>query len=128
VDWLAVLSFSKSCEVVCMKQKSLLCASVLALSLCAAAQTTVSVAPDAASKEDVQKLFDVMASRQQITQMMQQLFAQMRSMNREQLKKRHPDLTEADQGLKPIIVARFGGTAEAVPFPVFSSQELGAKS
>ncbi len=79
-----------------MKQKSLLCACVLALSLCAAAQTTVSVAPDAASKDDVQKLFDVMASRAQMTQMMQQLFAQMRSMNREQLKKRHPDLTEAD--------------------------------
>jgi len=79
-----------------MRRTSWLCVCLLALSLCAGAQTTVSVAPDAASKEDVQKLFDVMASRQQITQMMQQLFAQMRSMNREQLKKRHPDVTEAD--------------------------------
>ena len=79
-----------------MRLRLLLCAGVLALSVCAGAQTTVSVAPDVASKEDVQKLFDVMASRQQITQMMQQLFAQMRSMNREQLKKKHPEVTEAD--------------------------------
>ena len=64
--------------------------------MCAGAQTTVSIAPDAASKEDVKKLFDVMASREQMAQMMQQLFAQMRSMNREQLKTKHPEVTEAD--------------------------------
>lgn len=79
-----------------MALKSLLCACLLALSMCAGAQTTVSVAPDAASKEDVKKLFDVMASRQQMAQMMQQVFAQMRSLNREDIKKRHPDVTEAD--------------------------------
>jgi len=79
-----------------MRLKSSLRVCFLALSVCAAAQTTVSIAPDTASKEDVQKLFDVMASRQQMTQMMQQLFAQMRSMNREQLKKKNPDVTEAD--------------------------------
>lgn len=78
-----------------MRLKSLLCACLLAASMCAA-QTTVSVAPDAASKEDVQKLFDVMASRQQVAQMMQQLFAQMRSLSREQMKKRHPDMSDAD--------------------------------
>lgn len=77
-----------------MKLKSLLCACLLALSLCAGAQTTVSIAPDAASKEDVKKLFDVMASREQIGQMMQQLFAQMRSLNREEIKKRRPEVTE----------------------------------
>ena len=79
-----------------MRVKSWLCACVLALSVCAGAQTTVSIASDAASKEDVKNLFDVMASREQMAQMMQQLFAQMRSMNREQLKKKHPDVSEAD--------------------------------
>ncbi len=78
-----------------MRLKSMLAACLLSISL-SAAQTTVSIAPDAASKEDVQKLFDVMASRQQMAQMMQQLFAQMQSMSREQLKKRHPDISEAD--------------------------------
>src|SRR4029077_5824355 len=47
-------------------------------------------------KEDVKKLFDVMTNRDQMTQLLQQLFAQMRSMSREQLKKRRPDLTDAD--------------------------------
>jgi hypothetical protein len=66
------------------------------------AQTAVSTAPDAASKEDVKKLFDVMASRDQMRQMMKQIFAQMRTMNREEIKKRQPgvsqeDLTRADQ-------------------------------
>jgi len=79
-----------------MRLKSVLCTFLLALSLCAGAQTTVSIAPDAASKEDVKKLFDVMASRQQMAQMMQQLFAQMRTMNRAELKKKHPEVTEAD--------------------------------
>lgn len=79
-----------------MRLKSWLCACLLVLSLCASAQTTVSVAPDAASKEDVKKLFDVMASREQMAQMMQQLFAQMRTMNRAELKKKHPEVTEAD--------------------------------
>jgi hypothetical protein len=79
-----------------MKLKSLLCACLLALSLCAGAQTTVSIAPDAASKEDVKKLFEVMASREQIGQMMQQLFAQMRSLNREEIKKRRPEVTEGE--------------------------------
>jgi len=79
-----------------MRVKSWLCACVLALSVCASAQTTVSIAPDAASKEDVKKLFDVMASREQMAQMMQQLFAQMRSLNREELKKKHPDISDAE--------------------------------
>lgn len=79
-----------------MRWRSLLCAGVLAMSTCAGAQTTVSVAPDAASKEDVKKLFDVMASREQMAQMMHQVFAQMRSMNREQLKKSQPGITDAE--------------------------------
>src|SRR5271155_5432950 len=79
-----------------MRFKSLLCASFLVLALCAGAQTTVPIAADAASKEDVKKLFDVMASRQQMAQMMQQLFTQMRTMNREQLKKKHPEVSDAE--------------------------------
>jgi len=84
-----------------MRLKSLLAACVLALSMragaqSASAQTTVSVAPDAASKEDVRKLFDLMSSREQMAQMMQQVFAQMRSMNREEVKKRHPDISDAE--------------------------------
>ena len=53
-----------------MRFKPFLTACVLAASFCSA-QTTVSIAPDAASKEDVKKLFEVMLSRDQMTQMMQ---------------------------------------------------------
>ncbi len=79
-----------------MRLKWALSACLLFFAMCAGAQTTVSIAPDAASKEDVKKLFDVMASREQMAQMMQQLFTQMRTMNREEIKKRHPEVTEAD--------------------------------
>ncbi len=79
-----------------MKMRLVLSACFLALSLGAGAQTTVSIAPDAASKEDVKKLFDVMASREQMSQLMHQVFAQMRKMNREEIKKRRPEITEAD--------------------------------
>jgi hypothetical protein len=79
-----------------MRSRSWLCSCVLGLSMCAGAQTTVSIAPDAASKEDVKKLFDVMASREQMAQMMQQVFAQMRSLNREEIKKRHPDVNDEE--------------------------------
>jgi uncharacterized protein len=79
-----------------MRLKTLLSAGFLALSICTGAQTTVSIAPDAASKEDVKKLFEVMASREQMAQMMRQVFSQMRSLNREQLKKRRPDITEEE--------------------------------
>lgn len=79
-----------------MRLKAWPSACLVAFSMCAGAQTTVSTAPDAASKEDVQKLFDVMASREQTRQMMQQLFAQMQSMNREQLKQRRPNISQED--------------------------------
>jgi uncharacterized protein len=79
-----------------MKMRLVLSTCCLALSLGAGAQTTVAIAPDAASKGDVKKLFDVMASREQMSQLMQQVFAQMRKMNREEIKKRRPEMTEAD--------------------------------
>jgi hypothetical protein len=81
-----------------MRWKSCLwvCVLFLGWSVCSGAQTTVAIAPDAASKEDVQKLFDVMASRAQMAQMMQQMFTQMRNMNREMIKKKHPEMSDAD--------------------------------
>jgi hypothetical protein len=82
-------------EELSMRLKSLLPTFLLIASM-SVAQTTVSVAPDAASKEDVKRLFDVMASRDQMAQMMQQLFAQMQSLSREEMKKRHPEVTDAE--------------------------------
>lgn len=79
-----------------MGSKTFLAACIFVLSMSAGAQTTVSIAPDAASREDVKKLFDVMASREQMSQTMQQVFAQMRNLNREEIKKRHPEVSEAD--------------------------------
>lgn len=79
-----------------MRLTSILCACLLGWCVGAGAQTTVPISPDAASLEDVKKLFDVMASREQMSQMMQQLFAQRQSLNREQLKKKHPEFSDAD--------------------------------
>jgi hypothetical protein len=36
-----------------------------------------------------------MASREQMAQMMQKVFAQMQTLNRDEIKKRHPDITAA---------------------------------
>jgi uncharacterized protein len=79
-----------------MKARVLLCIFVVSVSACVCAQTTVSIAPDAASKEDVQKLFDVMASRDQVRQLMDQMFAQMRAINRQEMKKKHPEISEEE--------------------------------
>ncbi|HEY1659786.1 MAG TPA: DUF2059 domain-containing protein [Candidatus Sulfotelmatobacter sp.] len=76
-----------------MRFKSLLGSCLLIAASCAA-QVTVSVAPDPASKDDVKKLFAVMASREQMQEMMHQMFTQMRSLSREQMKKRQPDVSE----------------------------------
>lgn len=59
-------------------------------------QVTVSVDPNAASKEDVQKLFAVMNSPDQTRRMMEQMMAQMRDMNRAQLKKNRPNMSEEE--------------------------------
>jgi uncharacterized protein len=76
-----------------MRFTSLLGACLLIAASCVA-QVTVDIAPDAASKDDVKKLFDVMASREQMQEMMHQMFTQMRSLSREQMKKRQPDVSE----------------------------------
>lgn len=79
-----------------MKFKLALCLFFISMSAGAWAQTTVSIAPDSPSKEDVRKLFDIMSSKEQVRQMMEQMFQQMRTMNREQMKKRRPDVTEEE--------------------------------
>jgi uncharacterized protein len=78
-----------------MRFTSLLGACLLIAASCAA-QVTVDIAPDAASKDDVKKLFDVMASREQMQEMMHQMFTQMRNLSREQMKKRQPDVSEGE--------------------------------
>jgi len=79
-----------------MKLKLVICLCVAWMSASVWAQTTVSIAPDAPSKEDVRKLFDIMSSKEQVRQMMEQMFQQMRTMNREQMKKRRPDVSEEE--------------------------------
>ena len=79
-----------------MKARVLLCSFVVWVSACVCGQTSVSIAPDAASKEDVRKLFDVMASRDQVRQLMDQMFAQMRAINRQEMKKKHPEISEEE--------------------------------
>jgi hypothetical protein len=49
-----------------------------------------------ASKEDILRLFAVMNVQDQVRQTMDQIMQQMRAMNREQVKKRHPDITEEE--------------------------------
>jgi hypothetical protein len=78
-----------------MRFASLLGACLLVAASCAA-QVTIDIAPDAASKDDVKKLFDVMASREQMQDMMHQMFTQMRSISREQMKKRQPDVSDEE--------------------------------
>jgi hypothetical protein len=79
----------------------------------ATAQVTVSIANDsAASREDILKLFDVMQVRDQMRQLMRQVTVQMRSMNREQLKKTDPNIT-AEELAK--IDARSEQMIESVP-------------
>ncbi len=79
-----------------MKSKLVMCLFFVWMSASVWAQTTVSIAPDAPSKDDVRKLFDIMSSKEQVRQMMDQVFQQMRTMNREQMKKRHPDVSEEE--------------------------------
>jgi len=72
---------------------------LLLLSLCipAAAQVTVSVANDApATKEQIQKLFEVMQIRQQSHLMMDSLQKQMQVMATQSIKTRYPQITAAE--------------------------------
>lgn len=49
-----------------------------------------------AAPEDIRKLFDVMQIRSQMKLVMQQVYQQMRAMERDQMKNRKPDATDED--------------------------------
>jgi hypothetical protein len=49
-----------------------------------------------ASREDIRKLFDVMRIRDQIKQVMDQVLKQMKSMNHEQIKNHHPEVSDEE--------------------------------
>ena len=53
-------------------------------------------APMPATRADILRLFRAMDTDQQVREVMQQVLAQSRSLSREAIKQRHPDVTEAD--------------------------------
>ncbi|MGB9075010.1 MAG: DUF2059 domain-containing protein [Terriglobales bacterium] len=79
-----------------MRKRIVLSALLVGLFTVAGAQTATSTPAGAASKEDVQRLFNVMSNKDQIRHLMEQLFAQTKAINREQLKKREPRISEED--------------------------------
>jgi len=53
--------------------------------------------PDApATKEDILKLFDVMHNRDEVQKILEQVVQQMQTMNREQMKKRNPSISNEE--------------------------------
>jgi uncharacterized protein len=73
--------------------------SILLVLFClpAMAQVTVSVAnPDPATKEQIQKLFDVMQIREQSHRMMDSIQKQMQAMSTQTIKTRYPQITAAE--------------------------------
>jgi hypothetical protein len=73
-----------------------LIALLVGLFAAAGAQTAASTAAGAASKQDVQRLFNVMSNKDQIRHLMEQLFAQTKALNRVEIKKRQPDISEEE--------------------------------
>jgi len=70
---------------------------VFVLLLISAASTqTASPVEDASTREDVVRLFDVMQIRQQMELVMKQMFQQMRSMSREEMKDRKIQVSPED--------------------------------
>jgi uncharacterized protein len=79
-----------------MKQRILRIALIF-LCIPAAAQVTVSVANDSpATKEQIQKLFEVMQIRQQSHRMIDSLRQQMQAMSTQTIKARYPQITAAE--------------------------------
>ena len=76
------------------------CLIAIFLGMCmpaAVAQVTVSVANDnPASKEQIQKLFEVMDVRRQTHRMMDSIVQQMQAMSTATIKARYPQITEAE--------------------------------
>jgi uncharacterized protein len=79
-----------------MRERIVLSALLLGFFTAAGAQTATPTAPGAALKEDVQKLFNVMSNKDQIRRIMEQTLAQMKVLNREQIQKRQPDVSEEE--------------------------------
>jgi hypothetical protein len=79
-----------------MRKRMVLSALLVGLLTAAGAQTATSTAAGAASKEDVQRLFNVMSNKDQIRHLMEQLFAQTKALNRVEIKKRQPDISEEE--------------------------------
>jgi uncharacterized protein len=78
-----------------VKERACLLACLILFAACvASAQQPSTDSP--ATKDDVLRLFRVMDTQAQVRQVMEQVMQQMRTMNREQIKQRHPDITEAD--------------------------------
>ena len=59
------------------------------------AQQSPTVSPPA-TRSDILRLFRAMNTEQQVREVMQQVLAQSRSLSREAIKQRHPDVTEAE--------------------------------
>jgi hypothetical protein len=74
------------------------CLVLLALILATACTTLGQQAAvdTSASREDIRNLFDVMHIRDQMTQVMNQVLQQMKSMNHEQIKKHHPEVSDEE--------------------------------
>jgi uncharacterized protein len=79
-----------------MRMRMVLSAVLVGVFTAAGAQTATSTAAGTASKEDVQRLFNLMSNNDQIRHMMEQLFAQTKALNRVEIKKRQPDISEEE--------------------------------
>jgi hypothetical protein len=81
-----------------MKNRAFLAAVLLCFTIPAmVGQVPASTASGApASRDDIFKLFEVMQVRSQMNLVMNQVMAQMRTMNRAEMKKQNPEMTEAD--------------------------------
>jgi hypothetical protein len=79
-----------------MKQRacSLACLILLAASGVCGQQIPLTDSPS--TKDEILNLFRVMDTQAQVRQIMEQVMQQMRTINREQMKRRHPQITEAD--------------------------------
>jgi len=76
--------------------KRCLISTVLVLATVSAALGQQGATTAAASREDILKLLAVMHVRDQMKQVMEQVMKQMKAMNHEQIKRRHPEVTDDD--------------------------------
>ena len=79
-----------------MKECACSLASLILFAACVASAQQPPTPDATATKDDILRLFRVMETQAQVRQVMEQVMQQMRTMNREQIKQRHADITEAD--------------------------------